>query len=437
MQLDSLKERMAELGVQRLYAKRLSPNDNSKNQVYLGGDLGVANVLPAQSPRASTSGSYAKPIFTAKMKLSWIDDEGGVHEAPGSQLILYPQYPEVRLSGFLKGASWAPSETMRSRAIGRVLLFGIGPDGRVFCYAATAEHPVTRALDALQDLELQGVLLRIPIRGESVDSRSRLLAELCRISRLGWISPWRLRKDGARDECRGPNCVGVTLESELGILANGRSDPDFDGWEVKAHSVTNLARPYSGVLTLLTPEPNGGLYASEGVEAFVRRYGYADQKGREDRLNFGGIHRVGTVCTRTGLRLALNGFDVESGKLSDATGALSMLDGNDNVAASWSYEGLLAHWTRKHARAAYVPAVKSTGDEISYRYGSRISCSEGTDYNRLLTELASGRVYLDPGIKVEGASSNPKVKRRNQFRVKFSNLGFLYHNTYEIDACES
>lgn len=435
MELESLKSRMAELGVRRLYAKLLSPNDNSKNQVYLGGDLGVMNVLPADSPRAMTSGTHATPIFTAKMSLSWLDEAGLPHEAPGAQLILYPQYPEVRLSGFLKSARWAPSEIMRSRDEGRVMFFGIGASDRVFAFAASASHPVAKALSELGELESSGVLLRIPMRGEMSDSRARLLSQLCRISNAGWTQPWRLRGDGSRDICRGTNCVGVTLESELGIVANGRSDPDFEGWEVKSHSVPNLARPYSGVLTLLTPEPTGGFYVEQGVEEFVRRFGYADLRGRDDRLNFGGLHRVGVQSERTQLRLELSGFNAESGKLTDTAGALLLLNHDDEVAASWSFEGLLAHWIRKHAKAAYVPAQKRGTSEPEFRYGTRITCAEGTDYNLLLAAMASGQVYLDPGIKVENASTNPKVKRRNQFRVKFSHLGFLYHNTYEIDAC--
>ena len=435
MQLETLTRRMVELGVTRLYAKPLSPNDNSKNQVYLGGGFGVLNVLPADAPRATTSGSHAAPIFTAGVDLWWIGDEGAAHRAPTAQLILYPQYPEVRHSGFLKSATGAPKAVMRSREAGRIMLYGVTANGRVYAYAAFCNHPVAKALSDLTQLEAVGVLRRVPLPEEKPDSRTRLLNELCRISREGWITPWRLKPDGSRAPCRGVNCGGVTLESELGILANGRSDPDFDGWEVKSHTVPNLQRPYSGVLTLLTPEPNGGYYVDNGVEAFVRRFGYTDRNGREDRLNFGGIHKVGSTTQITGLRLELAGFDVASGKLTDSSGALLLLSNDDEVAASWSFVGLLAHWARKHAKAVYVPAEKTADGEPLYRYGARLSCAEGSDYTRLLSAMASGRVYLDPGIKLENASGDAKVKRRNQFRVKFADLGYLYHNTYEIDAC--
>ncbi len=434
--LEKLRQRFQELGVRRLLMKRLSPNDNSKNQVYLGGDLGVANVIPAEPPKAKITGSHGTPIFNARMTFSWMSDEGRVYGVPNAQLILYPQYPEVRFSGFLRGAQWSPSSVMVSRDEGRILIFGITASTGVIGFAADRDHPVAREFADMTDLEQEGVLLRVPLSRSEGDSRSRLLDQLCHVSRLGWIDPWRLQADGSRRRCEGTNCGGVTLESELGISANGRSEPDFEGWEVKSHTVGSLARPYSGVLTLLTPEPTGGVYVDEGVEAFVRGFGYADQRGRVDRLNVGGIHRVGRVAERTGLTLKLDGYDHGTGKLTNAMGSLLLLDKADHVAASWSFERILAHWTRKHSKAAYVPAECEKEPLTRYRYGERVTLAEGTDYLRLLAGLANGAVYFDPGIKLENASTSPRVKRRNQFRVKFADLGHLYHLTYEIPACE-
>ena len=62
--------------------------------------------------------------------------------------------------------------------------------------------------------------------------------------------------------------------------------------------MTRLERISAGILTLMTPEPTGGYYKTAGVESFVRKFGYPDMTGqanREDRLNFGGIHRVGLI----------------------------------------------------------------------------------------------------------------------------------------------
>jgi len=115
------------------------------------------------------------------------------------------------------------------------------------------------------------------------------------------------------------------LEAELGIAKNSVAEPDFLGWEVKQHSVTNFTRPDSGTaITLMTPEPTSGFYKEQGVEAFVRKFGYPDKNGRPDRLNFGGIHRVGERQSSTGLQMQLVGYDVDRRKITDANGTIAL-----------------------------------------------------------------------------------------------------------------
>ncbi|HEY3856869.1 MAG TPA: hypothetical protein VGO67_20995 [Verrucomicrobiae bacterium] len=49
--------------------------------------------------------------------------------------------------------------------------------------------------------------------------------------------------------------------------------------------------------------------------------------------------------------------------------------------------------------------------------------AEGTDSLCLLKALASGKVYYDPGIKLERASTDsPKPKPRSQFRIASKTL---------------
>ncbi len=436
--LDQIRAMMRTHGARRLLLKPLASNDNSKNQVYLGGDLSIANVIPAGTPVAAVSGDDAKPIFKAPLTFFWIDGDGQAFLAPGAQLILYPQYPEVRMSGVLTRAAWSPRDVVTSRDKGRVLLLGICADGRVLAYGADAASAVANELRARTNDEMIGVFYIIPLEhgARGMDSRLKLLSELCRVSRSGWIDGWRLGVDGSRRPCVAPNCGGVTLESELGITANGRSEPDFDGWEVKSHSVAELRSAGSGAITLMTPEPSGGFYVAEGVIAFVRRFGYIDKRGREDRLNFGGVHRVGMLCTATGLSLELNGYDRESKKLTQSDGALRLVDPNGVVAASWTLAGLLAHWTRKHSGAVYVPTLKRSSPSVAYQYGQRVLLAEGTDYLRLLNALADGVVYYDPGIKIEQSSSGrPTWKKRSQFRISRKNIATLYHSSAYHESC--
>lgn len=49
--------------------------------------------------------------------------------------------------------------------------------------------------------------------------------------------------------------------------------------------------------------------------------------------------------------------------------------------------------------------------------------AQGTDSLRLLRAFAAGAMYYDPGIKLENASTKPKVKPRRQFRVASKNIG--------------
>src|SRR5689334_20094016 len=120
--LPRLTRMMVAHGVQRLYAKVLAANDNSKNQPYFGGDFSVLNILPAGQPVASATGTHARPIFKAHLNFDWLDDSGRIYPAPHAKLILYPQYPEVRFSGYLLGCANGPSREMGStRTPNRVL----------------------------------------------------------------------------------------------------------------------------------------------------------------------------------------------------------------------------------------------------------------------------------------------------------------------------
>lgn len=75
----------------------------------------------------------------------------------------------------------------------------------------------------------------------------------------------------------------------------------------------------------MTPEPTGGFYRERGVEAFVRQFGYADKRERPDRLNFGGVHRVGERHATTHLTMMLPGYDAARGRITDANGCIALV----------------------------------------------------------------------------------------------------------------
>ncbi len=301
----------------------------------------------------------------------------------------------------------------------------------------TATNTALRAeVQSLPESESRGVFRAINLMsGKS--TKVELARRLCAIHRRGWLPAKRL-SGGKLVDCRGSNCGGYTLEAALGVSANSASEPDFLGWEVKQHAVNRLESPRPGRVTLMTPEPTAGVYVDDGVEQFVRRFGYLDKRGRADRMNFGGIYTCDKENISTKLTLRCNGFDSKKGSMTNLDGGVELLDAKGTVAARWAFRNLLDHWKRKHGAAAFVPSITRSNGGIEYQYGSQVSLGEGADFVLFLKSLASGLIYYDPGIKLEGiASGTPTTKRRSQFRAKFTDLASLYQRFEVVDVCKS
>ena len=425
MNLQNLKKLFIDNGCQKLYVKRLSPNDNSKNQVYLGGSFEILNIFPLSEIKTVEAGDWNRERFKASINFSWIGYDGNIYPAPNSQLILYPKYPEVRFSGFLARCENPPSELMTQRLADRLLFLSISNKGEILGYVTSPNSELAKEFNALHAYNEIGIFKVIDLP-RTVNNKAKLLEELYRIHQLNWIISKRLDKNGNMLPCVSSNCGGYTLEAELGITPNGYSEPDFLGWEVKQFGVANFERIYSSVITLMTPEPTDGIYKTLGTEEFLRKYGYADKIGREDRINFGGIHKVGLQHSSTNLEMQLIGFDYESGKIRNSNGRIALVDIQGNEASSWSFSSMLLHWNRKHNQACYVPSLSETTDERKYKYGNKIILGTGTDFQLFLRQMAIGNIYYDPGIKMENASTKPKIKKRSQFRIKSKFLGELY-----------
>ena len=434
-------------GATEVLYKILPKNANSKNQVYLASDLSQLGKIPSGEVTLHVSTSQKsgtqEAVFRSSLDFHWLGRNGQPIRAPHAKLIFYPQYPEVRFSGFLQGSQGAPSSLWVKESRGeepdRILILGFGNGTRIFAITLPPESPAAREIAASGPHDTYGVLHILPMPGQDEGNGfMELMRALCDIHRRDWVPSTRLDPHGNLIPCNASNCNGNTLESLLDIRSNGYSLPDFRGWEVKARQVPNADKPGASVVTLFTPEPTSGVYTSEGVIEFIRRYGYMDTKGRDDRLNFGGIYRANKpVHDRTGLRLVLDGFNAESGKYSSA-GAIQLLDRKDNVAAAWPFVKLMDHWKAKHAHAAFVPAQQRLEPERQYRYGRNILLGEGAEFGLFLGAVHEGKIYYDPGIKLEAASStNPKPKKRSQFRVSSKHIATLYTHCKTIDACNS
>ncbi len=302
--------------------------------------------------------------------------------------------------------------------------------GQVFGHAVTTESPLAVALNSKQNLESAGVFLVLPdATGQS--SRARLLSALTSICQKHWIASQKLTRDGQAQPYNARNGGGYTLEAELGISPNGYAQPDYFGWEIKQYGVGDFKRfsPKTPV-TLLTPAPNGGIYRDEGFHEFMKRYGYADKSGVLGRVNFGGIYScVHSTHANTGLRLSMIGFDIAEEKITDLNGGIVLLDAQDNVAALWRFTGIIEHWNRKHAQAAYIPSLFQTPPP-EYKYGPQVMLCEGTDLSLFLSAIAAGTIFLDPGLKLTTTPNGlMSQKERHQFRIKHTNLGAVYHQT--------
>jgi hypothetical protein len=449
MNISQLAEMFARAGAQKLYAKPLAENDNSKNQVYFAGAVETLNVFPSRQVFAQNTDKG--PTFKAHLNFEWLLENGISEPAPFAQLILYSQYPEVRFSGFLKGCKSAPSNLMadRQRAKkfspeikaqldGRVLFLGVTADGRVLGYLAGGMTELANEFHAKTFECAFVVFSEIPLPNSlsDADSKGRLLAELSRINRLGWIDSKQLGSDGMVKPCQAPQCGGFTLEAEMGIPKNSSGEPDYLGWEVKQYAVEDFERIESAKpITMMTPEPDGGFYKEAEVEAFIRKFGYADKNDKPDRLNFGGRHFAGHRCDATGLTMQLVGFNSETGKITDANGSIALISDSDEVAASWSFKKILEHWSRKHSKAVYVPSKRQTEPKWRYAYGNKVRLAQGTDSLRLLHSFAMGAMYYDPGIKLENASTdNASSKKRSQFRVASRNISTLYQSVETVEV---
>jgi len=425
MNLTNLKKAFADHGCQKLFVKRLSPNDNSKNQVYLGGSFDILNIFPISAITNESAGDWERERFKAALNFAWIDSEGSLFPAPKAQLVLYPKYPEVRFSGFLAGCQNPPSELMAVRLAYRLLFFGVSNTGVIIGFVAAPDSEISNEFDSIIPEEELGVFKIINL-SPIVNNREKLLNELLRIHNCDWIVSKRLDKFSNILPCKSPNCGGYTLEAELGITPNGYSEPDYLGWEIKQFGVTNFENINSRVITLMTPEPTHGYYVDQGVEAFIRKYGYDDHNGRADRMNFGGIHKFGFTHPTTKLTLNLTGFNQDTGTIRNTDGRISLVDKAGMEAASWSFSSLLLHWNRKHNQACYVPSMLNKNEPIRYKYGDKVILGIGTDFYLFLRQMAAGNIYYDPGIKLENVSTHPTAKRRSQFRIKSQHLSDLY-----------
>ena len=443
--LEGLRQEMIRLGVVRLLFKVLSTNDNSKQQIYLGSGYDSLKMIPggelhAEPGLSRKHGASPRQIIKSALDFWWLNDDGESVRAPHAQLILYPQYPEVRMSGFLKGCAASPGALMSSRTAGRILFLGITEGGRIFGWLEDAGSAI--ANEAMQWIEtgevhrLSPVFVEIPLQPAASSSRDILCYKLLEICQTGWIASFRLGAHGEYIPYGAVNGAGYTLEGMFGITPNGIPLPDFLDWELKACTTSRWPRlNESARITLMTPELTTGLYTRD-LEQFRERY--AISKG-EGVFYFTGTRRAGEH--REDDRLFLEVRGIVGGKIVDPAGAGIFLidEQNGEIAAGWTATGLLEHWKHKHGHTAYVPCEKKNEDgNTFYRYSHVVRLGEGADFSLILQAIASGNIYHDPGVKfTRRLNGTWQTHRRNQFRTTAGKICNLYKRCEDVDLLAS
>ena len=423
--ISQIAQTMQALGATRILLKPLANNDNSKQQIYWGGNFEVLQDFPLGEIRADGESSKG-PIFKAPIKLMWITPDGKTEEAKGSQIILYPKYPEIRLSGFLRGCSLAPRELMKPPTVEerelytnrkRGMILGLA-DGKVFAYVGSWSEKISEEIQEYSERNQDKQVLSIFYEYYSSLSNSQdlLIEKLKEIYIKGAIRSQRLLTDGSVIVYEKRNAAGYTLEYQFGIIPNGNAGPDFLDWELKAISRSSI--------TLMTPEPDEGLYCKD-YEKFMVNHA----SGRKlHRFDFTGRHKLRKKNSKTNLTLFIDGYDLETQKITDSAGGYFLKNDSGEIVIGWTFTKLLNHWKNKHTKTCYVVYKKSKeGGESYFNYGPQIMLGKGASVDKFLQALAGELIVYDPGCKYEmGVNGKWKQKKRNQFRISKNKSAMLY-----------
>lgn len=388
-------------GVDRIFFKPLAPNDNSKNQIYVGGDLASASIFRFDSSDLEYQGDGRRQRAKIKIPYFWMAADGVLSVAKASKLIMYPQYPEVRFSGFLQGCKNAPTCLSR-REEGRVLILGISENFSIG-YVVQKHDPIKQDILQAPSTSTQSAFRKLTVK---LTDNKPIAEALATIIHSGPHESCRLRKKNGVScvepyPIRNNNAAGYTMEAKLGILPNADAKPDYEGYEIKTLVNTNV--------TLMTPEPDSGLYKDEGLLSFLKKYGYQDEHGV---YRLSKRHKVGVQHPDTGLTLTLDYGDFHPvEKRFDFGGSISLIDDEGFVAASWDLDKIISHWLTKHSSTVIIRAKKEQG---TIQYMPEVIFCQGPDPVGLIQAFVDGYICWDPGLK--------ETKKRNQFRITLNNL---------------
>lgn len=422
--------------------KKLSKNNNDKNQVYIHKDISVFNSMfdlefSERDESTSITKSTSKPgerIPEAIFKsFSWVSNDGSLHKVVGCKAILYAQYPETRLSRFQTEVREMPHSmsveyTKQPELQNRFLFIGATKSGEAIALMVVdPSERFCKEYDELPSAVTSGVI-KLTNLGRSDDRTEKLQNELEKKVLGKTLTGCRLNKEGQKIPFTGTQVCGYTLEAALDIVPNADKDGDLFGIELKAISQKKV--------TLFTPEPDAGFYKTD-FTGFMKKYGYLNG---EDEYRFTGIHRCNIPNEKSGLVLKIlcmskdsktktffeSEYDPNKDINSQAKNLrISLVDKEGYEAATWSFERMLNSWGVKHNETVYVPVKKianpnsmevEEGYKFSVEFDNKVLWCKRTEISRLFNAIHDGTIILDPAPKY--VEKNPKLnKRRSQWRL--------------------
>jgi len=201
--LENLVQFYASKGVTRLYMKVLAKNNNSKQQIYLGASFAALTMFPTLGIFSDPNDD--NPIFKARLDFYWMMAGGALYHAPATQIVFYPQYPEVRLSGFLEGCANGPSDLLDQKTCqpGRLMFFGVHPDGRIIASILPHTHAIANEIRHAHGIQKIRIFYEIPV---GADPKEELLRKLKEIHLKGWMNSRKLDTDGNDLPCNDSHC---------------------------------------------------------------------------------------------------------------------------------------------------------------------------------------------------------------------------------------
>ena len=444
--LGQLKKLIRKFKVQVVYVKHLSKKqDNDKNQIYLGKSPDtLANLLPMKIGERELSSSTKKRKSNIKTKILegsidffWIGRDLKLYPAPDTKIIFYHQYPEIRLSGFLKNCCFGPDSLRRKRQAKygrRLFFFGVTNQGKVMGLVLTKnEDPVVSEFPVFEkDPNIPTLQIFSANSSANKTPWGLLQKELKSIFSDSWHKSQILKRGDSKPvPFNGTQGGGYTLESLLGINANSSKAPDKHGYEIKSFSTMKVS--------LMTPCPDIGFYGKNTLKEFLSKYG-KPRKNDPTTRGFVGTHKYGEKCEATGLILKIRGYNIDTGfSLDPAAASIVLVDPRNNkIAAGWSLPHFLQCWNKKHMAAVYVQSEKrnclsSKKHKLEYRYGKTVYLCNGTGVERLLNAIIKREVVYDPGdTNKSGKSGRPKARPQWRTRNLKRALPLLYKKVEEL-----